>query len=291
MLKKPITIFYFILLYALAELAWWGYLLVKTEPNRLEMIVGEGSVFLVLLVIGAVYFHSLTRKEQAIQSQQRNFLLSVTHEFKSPLASIKLYLQTILMRELDKDKRDKFISSSIMDIERLDDLVENMLLATKIENRSYSFPKEEFDLSNLVNFLVERASINQQGRRNIRSEVHENIMYKGDRFSLASLVNNLIENALKYSSEPQPISVELRRQANQIVLRVCDQGVGIPVEERDKIFDKFYRCGNEMTRRTKGTGLGLFIVNEVAKNHQAEIVLSSNMPEGTCFEIYFNPEL
>lgn len=287
MLRKPVTIFYILLIYALAELFWWGFLLVSTEPNRMKMIVGEGAIFVLILISGAVYFHSLLRKEHAMHKQQRNFLLSVTHELKSPLASIKLYLQTILKRDLEKEKRDQFIRSSIDDIGRLDDLVENMLLASKIENRSYTFPKEQFDFSDLVHSLLERLTINVQGKRTLNIEVEDGIEIVGDRFSLGSMINNLLENAVKYSEDHTSIYIHLKKDNGRIKLRICDEGCGIPDAEHQKIFTKFYRSGNEMTRKTKGTGLGLFIVDQVVNNHDASIYITNNLPKGTCFEIIF----
>ena len=286
MLRKPVTIFYILLIYALAELFWWGFLLVKTEPDRMKMILGEGSIFLLILIVGAVYFHSLLKKENAMHKQQRNFLLSVTHELKSPLSSIKLYLQTILKRDLEKEKRDQFIMSSIDDIGRLDDLVENMLLASKIENRSYTFPKEDIDFTGLLTSLVDRIKINVQGKRTIVTEIQSNIDLFGDRFSLGSMINNLLENAVKYSQENTRIFISLKIDTH-IRLRICDEGCGIPETEHKKIFQKFYRSGNEMTRKTKGTGLGLFIVEQVVTNHNANISISNNLPQGTCFEIIF----
>jgi two-component system, OmpR family, phosphate regulon sensor histidine kinase PhoR len=287
MLRKPIAIFYFLLLYALAELVWWGYLLVDSEPNRIYMILGEGGVFLILLVVGAAYFHKLLRKERAIHQQQRNFLLSVTHELKSPLAAIKLYLQTILKRDLEKEKRDQFILSSIDDIGRLDDLVENMLLASKIENNSYTFPKTELNLSELIYALCVKWEKQIQYKRSFVMNIDENIYYVGDRFSLTSLVNNLIENAVKYSEEQTKITVSLKEQNKDILFKICDEGCGIDQNDQSKIFDKFFRSGNEMIRKTKGTGLGLFIVKQVALNHSADIYLSKNEPKGTCIEIKF----
>lgn len=287
MLRKPLFIFYILLIYALAELVWWGFLLVKTEPDRVNMILGEGSMFVVILVVGAIYFHRLLKKEKEMQRQQRNFLLSVTHELKSPLASIKLYLQTILKRDLEKEKREKFIQSSIDDIGRLDDLVENMLLASKIENRSYSFPKATFDFSSLVENMIDRLVINVQDKRTILRDISPGIEILGDRFSLGSMINNLLENAVKYSNEGTSIFISLKKENEKIVFKVSDEGCGIPPEDENKIFDKFYRSGNEMTRKTKGTGLGLFIVNQVVTNHNASINISKNLPQGTCFEITF----
>ena len=101
--KKPITIFYFLVLYALAELTWWGYLLIASNAKRMPMILGEGSVFLIILLVGIYFFQRTIKKESEVHQQQQNFLLSVTHELKSPLAAIKLVLQTLVKRDLTKD--------------------------------------------------------------------------------------------------------------------------------------------------------------------------------------------
>ncbi len=286
--KKPITIFYFLVFYALAELTWWGYLLVDSNAKRMNMILGEGAVFLIILIVGIYFFQRIIKKESAIHQQQQNFLLSVTHELKSPLASIKLVLQTLVKRDLTKEKRDEFIKSSIDDVGRLDDLVENMLLATRIENNSYSYPKEQFDFSELVNSIFDRAIITSENKRQFVNQIQAGLAIHGDRFALGSLVNNLIENAIKYSDESSIINVQLNQIQDKLHLIISDQGVGIADHDLDKIFQKFYRAGNEMTRKNKGTGLGLFIVAQVAKHHQAKINVSKNNPKGTVFEIIFN---
>jgi signal transduction histidine kinase len=136
--------------------------------------------------------------------------------------------------------------------------------------------------------MVNRLKINVQGKREIISEIEEQIDYVGDRFSLGSMVNNLFENAVKYSEENSRINIQLKKESDKIKLLVCDEGVGIAEDDMDKIFQKFYRAGNEMTRKTKGTGLGLFIVQQVVNNHSATISIKNNLPKGTCFEITFN---
>jgi signal transduction histidine kinase len=254
------------------------------------MILGEGSVFLIILLVGIYFFQRTIKKESEVHQQQQNFLLSVTHELKSPLAAIKLVLQTLVKRDLTKDKRDQLIGNSIEDVGRLDDLVENMLLATRIENNSYSYPKELFDFSELVKSIFDRAIITSENTRNFQQQIAENISIMGDRFALGSLINNILENAIKYSPNAALVQVQLYQQSNKIFFIVADQGVGIADSERQKIFQKFYRSGNELTRQNKGTGLGLFIVAQVAKNHQAKVVVSNNQPKGTIFEIIFNLE-
>jgi len=283
---KPLTIFYILLFYVIAQLFWWAVLLIELEPNKGGMVIGEGVVFISLMGFGAYRFHRAINREKKMNVQKKNFLLSVTHELKSPLASIKLYLQTILKRELDKETQTKFISKSLLDIERLDDLVENMLLASKIENNSYSFPKEKFNFSEMIERVVGRLQIHVCNKETLITKIEPDIFVTGDRFALSSVVTNLIENAVKYSGDCVPIHVSLDQLANgKTCFKVADLGLGIPDEEKPKIFKKFYRVGSEDTRKTKGTGLGLFIVKEVLENHNAQIKVKNNTPRGTVFEV------
>jgi len=287
-MRKAFILFYIITFYVFAEMTWWGFLLIKAEPNRKTMVMGEGAVFLFLIVLGIFQMHKTLSRKEKLHHQQKNFLLSVTHELKSPLASIKLYLQTILKRDLDAEQRKSFITNSLKDIERLDDLVENMLLASKIENRSYSFPQAEFNFSELLNKVVDRLQVQSCNSQTIKACVTPNLYIKGDQIAITSVISNLIENAIKYSPECAVVLVSLVEQGDQILLEVADYGPGIPDGEKSRIFEKFYRVGNENTRQTKGTGLGLYIVKKVLAMHQAEVKVSDNLPVGTKFEITFN---
>jgi two-component system phosphate regulon sensor histidine kinase PhoR len=288
-MKKPFVIFYFLLIYALAELIWWGVLLVRAQPEKIGMIMGELSVFLLIFLVGAYRFHISINKERQLHQRQKNFLLSVTHELKSPLASIKLFLQTMQKRELDREQRLNFIDKCLQDIERLDDLVENMLLATKIENQTYTFPKETVNLSLLVDSVCNRLQINKCdcNQQIINAEIEPQIEITGDKFALTSVMNNLIENAVKYSPPCEVVDVKLFSKEDKVYLTVADHGIGISDVEKPLIFDKFYRVGNEDTRNTKGTGLGLFIVKQVLDKHQATIQIRDNRPKGSVFEVVF----
>jgi signal transduction histidine kinase len=255
----------------------------------MAMVMGEGSVFLFLLCTGAYFLHRSIRKEDKLQEQQQNFLLSVTHELKSPLAAIKLSLQTIVKRDLDKSRQTMLLTNSLKDIERLDDLVENMLLATKIENRSYSFPKEEFNLSELVIKITDRLQVHSCGSAQMISTfIQPDVKVVGDPFALSSVVTNLIENAIKYSGPCAEVTVNLGKEKGAAFLRVADKGPGIADDEKMLIFDKFYRVGDEKVRKAKGTGLGLFIVKEVLQNHDADISVKDNVPQGAIFEVTFS---
>jgi len=289
MIKRSLVIFYAVVIYAVAELIWWGYQLVSLQPNRIGMILGEGSMFVIVFAFGAYSLHKALNREQKLQEQKKNFLLSVTHELKSPLASIKLLLQTIQKRQLTKEQALDFIDKSILDIERLDDMVENMLLASKLDNRSYTFPKARFNLSVLVDGIVNRLQVTKCdcNQQIIDAEIEPKIEITGDKFALTSVVTNLVENAIKYSSPCEAVVVKLFSKDDKIHLQVADHGIGIADEEKSRIFDRFYRVGSEETRNTKGTGLGLFIVKEVLDKHQASIKVKDNRPAGSVFEVVF----
>jgi signal transduction histidine kinase len=288
-MKKPLVIFYAIIIYAVAELMWWGYMLVRMQPERKGMILSEGMMFGLVLLAGAFYMHKSLARERKLQEQKKNFLLSVTHELKSPLASIKLLLQTIQKRDLSKAQIQDFIGKSLLDIERLDDMVENMLLASKIENSSYTFPKAKFSLSVLVDSIVNRLQITKcdGNQQIINAEIEPKIEITGDKFALTSVVTNLIENAIKYSKPCEAVEVKLFAKDGRIHFHVADHGIGIADNEKTRIFDRFYRVGSEDTRNTKGTGLGLYIVKQVLDKHEASIKVKDNRPVGSIFEVVF----
>lgn len=288
-MRKTLVIFYAIIIYAVAELIWWGYMLVHLNPSRKGMIMGEGMMFVMVFLVGAYFLHQSLNKEAKLQEQKKNFLLSVTHELKSPLASIKILLQTIQKRDLTKTQILNFIDKSLLDVERLDDMVENMLLASKIDNRSYTFPKAKFNMSVLVDSIVNRLQISKCdcNQQIINAEIEPKIEITGDKFALTSVVTNLVENAVKYSSPCETVNVKLFEKDGKVYFQVADHGIGIADSEKPRIFDKFYRVGSEDTRNTKGTGLGLYIVKEVLDKHQASIKVKDNRPAGSVFEVVF----
>ncbi len=316
---KPIYIFYLLVVYILLQFSWWSYLLLelntevydhKIENVRLRdlapeqkiqeenilnnkmherwwMVIGEGFVFLVLLMLGSIQTLRSFWKEMILARQQKNFLLSVTHEFKSPLASIKLYLQTILKHDLDKSKTESFINSAISDTDRLNNLVENALLANVIDHKGYSFHKEEVNLSALVRLTVQRVQSVPGLKNRIESNLQEGIFMDADKVAFSLMLNNLLENASKYSPEKSPVKINLQKTNREITLTIADEGNGIPDHEKRKVFQKFYRIGKEETRNTKGTGLGLFIVKYIVEHHRGKISVLDNSPCGSVFEISF----
>ena len=164
-----------------------------------------------------------------------------------------------------------------------------MLLASKIDNRSYTFPKAKFNLSVLVDSIVNRLQISKCdcNQQIINAEIEPKIEITGDKFALTSVVTNLVENAVKYSSPCETVNVKLFEKEGKVYFQVADHGIGIDDSEKPRIFDKFYRVGSEDTRNTKGTGLGLYIVKQVLDKHQASIKVKDNRPAGSVFEVVF----
>ena len=286
-MRKALFLFYFLIFYAITQLLWWGYILIKFEPERKGMIIGEGLIFMLIFIWGALKLKKQVKREHEINTQQQNFLLAVTHELKSPLASVKLYIQTILKRELDREQQKVFLSNSLKDIERLDDLVENVLLSTKLENRAYQLPKEVFDMSELVEQIIDRLQKNACKTQVIKADLDEHIKLKADKFAITNVITNLVENAVKYSPACGMIYVKLKEEGGNLIFSVADHGIGIPDEEKRLIFNKFYRVGSEAPRKTKGTGLGLYIVRTVLQKHNASIRVKDNKPSGSIFEVTF----
>ena len=276
-------------MYSIYELSDQLYSTAEMQRKK-WMIFGEGLVFLLILGLSFVITLRTIKKELKLSSQQKNFLMAVTHELKTPIASIKLYLQTLLKRDLDKEKQNDILTKSLEDTDRLNNLVESILLATQIDDQSLHLYKEEFNLSELVKNTAMKLMESNLKKLDFEFLVHDNILFNGDTDSFTSIVNNLISNAIKYSPDNSTITVLLEQTDSVVRLNVLDEGKGIPDSEKENVFTKFYRIGNENTRSKKGTGLGLFIVRYLVEKHNGRIVVQNNSPKGAIFATTFKKE-
>ena len=315
-MKRPLIILYILGFYIFFQFFWWAFLLIqlndevchhkieslyastlsiseqdhevklfqKKISGRRWMVLGEGAVFLTLLGWGILVTSRAFKKEMFLARQQRNFLLSITHEFKSPLAAIKLYMQTLLRHDLDKEKKERFIQNAIRDTERLNTLVENALLASLIDHNGYSFTKEDFNFSAFLRLIIQKFQQVPENKK-INSTIEEGLHVFADKNAMAVLIHNLLENAQKYSPKAEKIVVKLNHTTDEVIMSMEDHGIGIPDKEKSAIFTKFYRIGNEETRNSKGTGLGLFICKYITEQHRGTITVSNNKPQGTIFTI------
>jgi len=241
------------------------------------------SILLLVLVASGIYgvYYSIDSIYQ-LNKRQNNFLLSVTHEFKTPIAAIRLMLQTSKNPKVKEEKKAELIENSIENTFRLEELAENMLVSMQIENDKYQYALSTVDLSEMLNQVIDNQSIKGE----ITGTVEPGLTLTGDGFITRMVVNNLIENAFKYSDN-QPIEVNLIMQGTKKVLEVKDIGVGIAKEDYKKIFKKFFRVQDEETRTTKGTGLGLFIVKQAVERHRGKVTVTVNKPRGSVFTVEF----
>jgi len=261
-------------------------LLDEERKAKTYMIFGEGSFFLIVLLVMTWMMHSSLRREASVAQQQKNFLLSISHELRSPIAASKVALQTMeKYRELPDEKRVRLIHNSLHDMERLHGLVENLLLAAKIEDHNFSIGHESCDLSEIVLQVIQKLKETSELKFDLTMTIEPGLMVIGDRSGLVSVITNLVENALKYSGKQAKIDVTLCAENGSAVLRIADNGLGIPDAEKKKIFRKFYRVGNEETRKTKGTGLGLYIVQRILAMHRGQVSVQDNNPKGTIFKV------
>lgn len=292
-MKRQTAIFFYVLgAYVVLQFAWWGYHLIElsteitdqeNQPNRILMIIGEGSVFFLILLLGLWKIRSSIQKDIRLSQRQSNFLLSVTHELKTPLASNKLYLQTLLKRDgLDRKKQEELLNQAIKENVRLENMIENILTATRIENHGLQLTQEPINLSS---FLHDKAEQWSEQRRVIEFEITPNIQITADPFIVETALINLLENAHKYAGKEAQIVVYLKREGDNICWGVKDTGQGISDKFAKTIFQKFVRIGNEETRLEKGTGLGLYIVKQLLQAQGAEISYEPNEPHGSNFKI------
>ena len=242
-------------------------------------------VFAITLIIGVFLINKTYQKELENQNRQNNFLLSVTHELRSPLASIILILDTIKKRKLPKEKIDELAKDALQEGERLDKQIHNMLFAAKLD-KSYEINKQIFELKPAIEKTISTYSVIYPDAQIKYVTDDEHSTLNADKEGFQSIIGNLIENALKYSPKNERlVEIETLSKNDHLILNVKDQGIGIADEHKKKVTYQFYRIGNENTRNTKGTGLGLYIVDKLVQNHHGELSIKDNKPRGTIFSI------
>lgn len=259
---------------------------INDEKRRQKsMILGEGAVFTITLLIGIWLINRANKRELETANQQKNFLLSITHELKSPIASIRLAFDTFLKRNLNAKQINSLSKGALYETERLNELVNDLLLSAKLEN-SYDLNVENINLAELINIVVNKFSESHPSV-NISKDIDPNLTkVECDRQGIILVISNLLENGVKYNfNKPKNLNIKLLDNKNSIILEISDNGNGIDEKDKKKIFNKFFRSGNEETRKTKGTGLGLYIVKEIIDSHKGSIELKTNIPKGTIFKI------
>jgi two-component system, OmpR family, sensor histidine kinase CiaH len=256
------------------------------KRRKTVQYIGEGSVVFLVILIASIFVYQAVRRQFKLQKQQENFMMAITHELKTPIAVAKLNLETLQKHNLDESRKQKLLQATLQETNRLNTLASNILVSSQLEGGRYRLSKEELDLSALVQTSVNDFR-NRFPDRHWRIDIEPEIDMTGDALLLQILVNNLVENAVKYSPKEAAIECSLHKRNKTILLQVIDEGPGIPDNEKKKVFEKFYRIGNETTRTTKGTGLGLYLVKKIVQDHHGHIRVTNNLTRGCNFMVSF----
>lgn len=278
---------------AIALTVAWGILAApetagpRAVPPARVVAYFFGSLLFLLLIAGLVLIVLLLLREVRLNERQSNFVSAVTHELKTPVASLKLYLETLEYRDVPPERRAEFYRTMKQDIERLNSTINNVLNAAMYTDRPVAEPRP-LDLARLARRAAELTLTRHQlGREAIRYEGPESVLVAGDAQALETALLNLLDNAVKYSKEKVRVELEVWGDADgQAHVRVRDHGIGMSRTHQPFIFTRFYRIGAEVRRSHAGTGLGLFIVRAIVKGHKGSITVDSPGPDrGATFTI------
>lgn len=306
-------IYWLFLTYMVAAFIWWYVALVKQNDlltatkietltargvidqeqiasieafatRKTKQYIGEGLTFLLLFLLGAIYVYRSLLKQLKYSTLQQNFMMAITHELKTPIAVTQLNLETIVKRDLKLEQQQHLIENTLKETKRLDALCNNILLASQFEMGQYQNNKQMVDLSAITVQCIQSFEERYSNRSCIPS-IDTSIQLQGEPLLLQLMINNLLDNANKYAAPETPINIDLHAVGTSIELTIKDQGIGIALEERSKVFEKFYRVGAEQTRTTKGTGLGLFLCKKIVTFHDGVIFVKPNQPKGSIFVV------
>lgn len=312
-IKFTFLIYWFLLIYILAALVWWfialsrqneqaasvklqelnkdtpgyeaRYSAIEADKKRkAAQYIGEGSIFFLVTIAGAIFVYRTVNRELRLSRQQQNFMMAVTHELKTPIAVAKLNLETLQRRKLDDTQQQRLINNTLDETNRLNILCNNLLISSQIEAGGYVMTGEDINISELVNNTVKDFKT-RFPQRVFSCDIEKDIFVHGDNLLLQIAINNLVDNAIKYSPKENAVAISLVRDSIHAVIQVKDEGAGIADAEKKKIFEKFYRVGNEATKRAKGTGLGLFLTRKIIIGHRGRIYVKDNSPKGSIFTI------
>lgn len=314
-LKLVSLIYWVFLTYMIAAFIWW-YVSLEKQNNEIAAIkfqsiqlndpsiavktqsiqdfqlrkkkqfIGEGLTFLILFLVGAIYVYRSLLKQLRYADQQQNFMMAVTHELKTPIAISHLNIETLLKRELDTPQQVKLLEATLKETKRLDNLSTNILLTSQLDMGKYEANKQLLDFSELLRQTI-KSFQDRYPTRICNTVIEDNLHLQGEPLLIQLLINNLIDNAHKYAPISEPIYISLNLHDNKIQLMVKDLGPGIEDSSKNKVFEKFYRIGDETTRSTKGSGLGLYLCKKITAFHNATIHLTNNLPTGSIFTVNF----
>ena len=293
-LKLPITLGVTMIIVIVALIVGW-ILITVTSANHSDSapqsslywtLLTVGTLLFALVLIGVITYLTLSIKAVNLTRRQSNFIDSVTHELKSPIASLKLYLQTLTKRDVNEEERKRFLQFMMDDVERLDSLINHVLDAGYTQQKGER-TSDEVELGELIRQCATVVTLRYRVPAETVQLDLEPCRVRGDRIDLVMIFRNLIDNAVKYADDTPEVIVRLRTANNNAIVTVSDNGPGIPADMRAKVFRRFFRTGSELQREKPGTGLGLNIVQTLVKRFKGKIriVDSVETSSGTTFEV------
>lgn len=301
------ALFHPILVFVGVQIAWIGLMIVwvywyfenrqnlaeftkKLPPELLEsdfnwIVLLEGGVLMLVILAGVYVIFVYWNKQSRLYQLQSNFISSVSHELKSPLASIQLYLETLKYQKVSSEEAQDFVETMLSDTERLSDLIDNILESSKSDPKSM---QSQFSSVDIVSFLQETIAHHQKLFEDkqcvIQLKFNDYVKVSIDGRAMRMVFNNLIANALRYSPAGTVLTIAVRRDQKFCIIDFIDQGFGFDKKELKKVFKKFYRVQNQETQNIEGAGLGLYISRQIIKNHKGKInVFSEGRGKGTHF--------
>jgi signal transduction histidine kinase len=288
--RRKTAIFFLVLGIGLSVLAVAlniGWILLNMRQVVLLVL---GMIFFALIITGLILNTIFLVREIRRSEQHDAFLNSVTHELKTPIASIKLYLETLRSRNVTEEKRQEFYDIMLSDSDRLLNTVEQVLEAGRIKEKRRQFNVSEIDILDVIRSAIAVVV----SRHNLAEHVirfsgpNEELLVIGDPEELETAFINVLDNAVKYSGHDPRVSVRVKRAGlnKRIAILIRDSGIGIPAADLKRIFKRFYRVTSALAKETKGTGLGLHIVRSIIERHGGRIAADSKgEDQGTTFII------
>ncbi len=292
-LRAPITLGVVMILLVVVLAAIWvlGNVLAATgnigSTAVYWAILATGAVLLAGVFAGVIAYLTLTVKAFNLNRRQSNFIDAVTHELKSPIASLKLYLQTMTRHSVDEQQREDFHRIMLEDVERLDLLINHLLDAARLERGIEQVEEESVRLDELLRQCASATCVRYRLPSDTVQIDCPEVTIRSQLVQLEILFRNLIDNAVKYGGSPAQVEVRVRALSDdKVAVSIIDNGAGIPANQRKKVFGRFIRLGNELERSTPGTGLGLHLVRNVIRTISGSIRVSDRENgSGTEFEV------
>lgn len=290
-LKAPITLGVVLILTVVAlTVGWIAINVVAATVNRDSAAVyyialATGSIGLGVVLAGVIAYLTLSVKAINLNRRQSNFIDSVTHELKSPIASLKLYLQTLARRTVSEAQREDFQRIMLADVERLDQLINHLLDAARIERGGDVSDPQDVRLDELLRHCCHAVCVRYAVAPESVTVVAPPLVIHSRPAELDILFRNLIDNAVKYGGSPPEVRVVATVTSGQrVMVQISDNGQGIPPNLRRKVFGRFVRLGSELERSRPGTGLGLYLVRSVTRALGGTVhIESTSAATGTSF--------